>query len=284
MTDREPGSAARFFGLTLAASWVLWTPLMVWLWRAERLGRVAPGSPLEGIPTWVALLWFVGSWAPSLVALALARRAGGRAAVGRLLRRLVAIRAGTRWNAAAWLGPVLIGLIAVGALAAAGEGPTFSARRMALIPVALALAIPFGPLGEELGWRGCALPRLLARRGALASACIIGVVWTFWHLPLFWAPAGTSISGAPVTIPAVLRYLVDVTSVSILMTWLYLRTSGSLWIAVGFHAAWNAGAHRFFFEPFTDGYAADVDRMITAVLAASAAIVATSWMRRPSAG
>jgi uncharacterized protein len=44
-----------------------------------------------------------------------------------------------------------------------------------------------GPLGEESGWRGYALPRLQRRFSPLASALILGFLWANWHLPLMFA-------------------------------------------------------------------------------------------------
>lgn len=52
-----------------------------------------------------------------------------------------------------------------------------------------------GPLDEELGWRGYALPRLLARRNVFWSGLVVGVIWALWHLPLFWVPRSGSGSG-----------------------------------------------------------------------------------------
>jgi hypothetical protein len=88
-----------------------------------------------------------------------------------------------------------------------------------LILPGLLMALPFGPLGEELGWRGYLQPRLMERSSPVATSLVIGTVWTFWHTPLYWAPAGTSISGEPVTVLAVLYYLVQVTGLAFVFTW-----------------------------------------------------------------
>ena len=41
-----------------------------------------------------------------------------------------------------------------------------------------------GPLGEEPGWRGFALPKMLERQGALVASLLLGGLWAAWHLPL----------------------------------------------------------------------------------------------------
>jgi membrane protease YdiL (CAAX protease family) len=90
-----------------------------------------------------------------------------------------------------------------------------------------------GPLAEELGWRGFALPRLQAKYNALLSSLILGAIWTCWHLPLFFVTGATQMS-----IPFPI-YLVLVTTISVYITWLYNNTKGSLVITVLAHYAYN---------------------------------------------
>ncbi len=84
---------------------------------------------------------------------------------------------------------------------------------------------------------------------------------------------GTSVSGSAVTPGAVGRFVVEVAAVSVLMTWMFVNTAGSLWIAVGFHTAWNADAHRFFFAPLDDDGAAGVSRLGAAFMVVAAVVV-----------
>lgn len=83
-----------------------------------------------------------------------------------------------------------------------------------------------GPLGEELGWRGYALPRLLERTGALNAALVIGAVWSVWHLPAFLIPGamGASLDGFG-------WWALDTFALSLLMTWLFVRAGGNVLIA-----------------------------------------------------
>jgi CAAX protease family protein len=90
-----------------------------------------------------------------------------------------------------------------------------------------------GQTGEEVGWRGYALPRLAARFGFAGASVILGVIWACWHLPLFFALGGDTVGQS---FPL---YLVQVTAVSVAITWLYVRTNGSLLLTMLMHAAIN---------------------------------------------
>ena len=92
-----------------------------------------------------------------------------------------------------------------------------------------------GPIAEELGWRGFALPRLQARIGALAAGLVIGVAWGLWHLPFFLFGEGASVVGG---MPFV-WYVLLIVAWSVLMTWVYNNTRGSVLLAILFHAAIN---------------------------------------------
>jgi uncharacterized protein len=88
-------------------------------------------------------------------------------------------------------------------------------------------------LGEELSWRGFALPRLLSRHNALAASLILGVLWALWHLPLVWT------EGSAMYLQPVWLLLVDIPAKAVLYTWVFLRTRGSVLLAVLLHGATN---------------------------------------------
>ncbi len=89
-----------------------------------------------------------------------------------------------------------------------------------------------GPLNEEPGWRGFALPRLQNRYSPLVASIILGALWGLWHLPLHLM--GVYYGGA---LGAVIR--IQEIPRAILFTWLYNRTRGSLLVMILFHAAIN---------------------------------------------
>jgi len=98
-----------------------------------------------------------------------------------------------------------------------------------------------GPLGEEPGWRGFALPRLQQRFSPLSASLLIGVIWGVWHIPMhlngFYPSAG------PQNLPLELGVrLLTTTLVSFLYTWIYNQTSGNLLVCTLLHASFNTAS------------------------------------------
>jgi uncharacterized protein len=169
---------ATFFLLAFGLTWLVWVP------RA----MASQGLLATDLPIVVGQAW---SWGPAVAALLAASLTGGRAAVRDLGTRLVRWRVGWRWYAVVLAGPPAFSLAVAGVYAALGGSWATAVPRAfvgdlrVLVPFFLVLALTDG-LGEELGWRGYALPRLLARHGALAASLFLGLIWALWHLPLFW--------------------------------------------------------------------------------------------------
>jgi membrane protease YdiL (CAAX protease family) len=90
-----------------------------------------------------------------------------------------------------------------------------------------------GQSGEEIGWRGFALPRLASRVGYGAGSILLGVIWALWHLPLFF------VRDADTYGQSFFLYTLQVTAISVAMAWLYQRTNGSLLLTMLMHSAIN---------------------------------------------
>ena len=104
---------------------------------------------------------------------------------------------------------------------------------MLLLPLFLLILTFTDGLGEELAWRGFALPRLLTGHNALVASLILGAIWALWHLPLVWT------EGAPMYHLPIWLFLLDIPAKSVLFTWVFLHTRGSALLAVLLHAATN---------------------------------------------
>ena len=214
-----------FFSLTYAATWTCWA-------AAAAIFRGSTSTdPASG--TLASALLLLGTISPSLVALALTERAEGRAATQALLGRIFVWQVSARWYvfavaymAAIKLSAALIHRVVIGAW------PRFGDEVWYLMAAAIAVSTGV-QAGEEVGWRGYALPRLSARVGLAPASVILGVIWASWHLPLFFFPASDTLGQS---FPL---YLVQVTALSVAVAWLYWRTGGSLLLVMLLHAAVN---------------------------------------------
>jgi membrane protease YdiL (CAAX protease family) len=190
----------------------------------------AGASPTAGV---AATIYLAGVFAPALVALALTAHAAGRGGALALVRRMVQVPSGARWYlfALGYMAGIQLAVALVYRLVVGGW-PAFGETSWYL----LLLAIPFStPVqsGEELGWRGYALPRLTSRFGLGWASLGLGAIWALWHLPFFF------IAGVDKTGQSFPMYMLGVMAISVAMTWLYWRTGGSLLITMLMHAAGN---------------------------------------------
>ena len=103
------------------------------------------------------------------------------------------------------------------------------------------------PLGEELGWRGFLLPEFQNLFSPVKSSLIIGVIWASWHIPLFFAPIGTAVSGGEVTFGSVLFFYFFVVCLSFIYTWVVNNSHGSVLMSLLIHLFINAELLMLFF-------------------------------------
>jgi membrane protease YdiL (CAAX protease family) len=204
-----------FFVLTYAVTWSMW------------FGWAHLGSPAR----W--FLFYVGVFAPALVALGLTWKEDGEPGVRALLARIFRWQVKARWYlfAIGYIATIKL-IAAVAHRAIAGEWPRFGQEALLLMVAAIMIST-WVQAGEELGWRGYVLPRLSARFGLGSASVIVGILWAGWHLPLFINPGGDTYGQS---FPL---YLFQVTGISVAMAWLYWRTGGSLLLVMLCHAAVN---------------------------------------------
>ncbi len=230
-SDRQPSLCLPlmlFFILSLA-SWVVWAPQ-----AAAALGYDIPAAPLTSPLNALAV------WAPGLAAIITCVLIAGRAGPGSLFRPLRAWRVGVGWYAFVLLLPVAqwagaLGLDRLfGRTYQLGTSPVWAAlgpQAAAMLPILVVFALP-SALGEELGWRGFALPKLQTRYSALTASIILGLFWGLWHVPTWIAQKQTEAS-----FPAALLMVVSTVPVAVLFTWIYNNTGGSLLPVWLFHAS-----------------------------------------------
>jgi membrane protease YdiL (CAAX protease family) len=224
-----------FVILAYAISWAIW------------LGMALSDLSIETATG--AVLNVVAMAGPSIAALILALALGGgelRRLLGGFSISLVSVGSVAM---AVLLPLVMVGIaiaISVGVLG--GSAPAFTTAIVGTLVVEwLRILFLGGPLEEELGWRGFALPRLQARRSAFAASILLGLVWGAWHVPLYLIAgtgqaetiAGGGSGAAPVLIGA---FVVWTMGLAVLFTWLFNITHGSLIVAMLLHASVNLGS------------------------------------------
>lgn len=208
---------ARFFVLTFAITWGvggLW--LLFPKPLAALLGPFEYGSPA----------YLVAACAPSLVGLTLTLIEEGAEGLKAMARRLL-----PRTPLSLAIAILALPAVALALCLVMPRGwPVKPADVLVATPLLLLTTVQVvrntGPLGEEFGWRGYALPRMLERWPPLAAGTILGLVWTLWHVPAFL------FSGIVLTPVADLGwYALGTVALSLLMTWLHVHGRGSLLVA-----------------------------------------------------
>ena len=216
-----------FAVLAYLLSWSWWIPI------ALRGDVVRPG---EGWPTHLP-----GLAAPAVAAVVITALVDGRTGLRDLAARLTRWRVGRLW----WLlvlGTAGLALLGVAVAVVTGESvPSLeefaSYSGIGSIGLAGVVAVAFlaNGVGEEVGWRGFAVDRLLREHGLTRTALVVAAIWLGWHLPLFWmhesfrsfGPLGTA------------GWAVSLVAASVVLTWMYRDSGRSILLVAAWHTAFN---------------------------------------------
>jgi len=217
-----------FFALSLF-SWVIWIPQ-----AGLALGISESAIPLDSPLNTLTV------WGPGLAAILVTVLTVGRAGVRELFRPIGRWCVGVQWYVLVLFfagGKWLVARITDMLLSQSyklGSSPilsVFGPGQFMMLPFVVAFAFP-NALGEELGWRGFALPKLQTKYNALVSSIILGLFWGFWHIPTWIAQQLTDLS-----VLTLLAEVVSMVPVAILFTWIYNNTNGSLLLAWLLHTS-----------------------------------------------
>jgi uncharacterized protein len=255
--SRRGGPLARhplvfYFLLAYAGSWIGWSP---WYLSQDGTGLL----PYDG-GEYSLLLNTVGLLlGPTLAAFIVTGAAEGREGVRRLLRRIVLWRVEIKWYLF-----VLVGIPAIVLASAVVMPGALASFKASAVPKEVFLYVVAGPVllfaggpvFEEIGWRGFALPRLQRLHGPLVGTLILGLLWALWHLPLFLIPDWDTPHGTPLDVALFVALAV---SIAIVFTWVFNNTRGSVLLAILAHGSFNMGtaiAYDLFPIPaVTEGFA-----------------------------
>lgn len=184
----------------------------------------------------------LGNGGPAFAAMIVAWVLGRGKGLRELFAPLLRWRVGFVWYLVALFLQAVLFVVAAGiVLAVAGEPqPDLTKITPPFLPlIILFVQIPIN-VWEEIGWRGFALPRLQSRYSALLSSLIVGVLWNLWHLPLLLDPAN------PMSSFPLLSWFMGNLAMTVIYTWVYNHTQGSLLIVTLLHAAQNVAANVLF--------------------------------------
>jgi len=226
----------------LANPWIFFVTTFVWTWFFWGLA-IALGVSMESATGFIFL--FLGVIGPAVTGIAFTYLTRNREGRRDYWKRVIDIkRIGARW----WLvillfTPVLNGLAALLDVITGGGGTTWGEAALNLLsnPLSIIPSILFStliPFLEELGWRGYVLDRLQAKSSALISSLILGVIWSLWHLPLFFVP-GSYQAGLGVGTLAFWLFMIGIVPLNLPFTWIFNNTSRSTLAVILFHAMVN---------------------------------------------
>lgn len=177
--------------------------------------------------------WFIGQggilvFGPSIAGVVLTAILHGKEGLRDLTKRAIRGKTSIKWWAVALFLPFLIILVSIVVNVLIGQKLpkfTFFRQEWYMAPVFFLITIIGGPLGEEFGWRGFALPYLQSKRGPMLASGVIGIVWGLWHIPQFFLPGSFHYILGIGLLPL---YVLGEITLSIMMTWIYNKTKGSL--------------------------------------------------------
>jgi membrane protease YdiL (CAAX protease family) len=216
----------------------LFTFVFSWIFLAIEVLTVWGFLPIDSRIILVVNVFF--TFGPTFAAIIMTGIIEGRAGLLQLRTRLKQWRVGWQWYLFILVGIpalMLLALIIQPGILASFKG--FTSIVIAQYPLYFFVVwFGGGPLGEEIGWRGFALPRMQPRYGPLLGTLILGVPWAFWHLPQFLTPyqGGGPGTGLAAFVTDFSLFFVFVMALAIVMTWLFNHTKGSIFFAVTTHA------------------------------------------------
>jgi membrane protease YdiL (CAAX protease family) len=212
------GTLVAFFALSFALAWGIIALAMLFPNQIEAIfGQMSGSNPL----------FILAVYAPGIVGVSLVLWHYGFRGLLSFFRRL------TLWRMPlAWWAYLLVGIPAFVYLSAALNGTIkdpFPFSSLYAVLSAFVFSLLLGPLGEEFGWRGVALPLLQRRFAPLWAGLILGAIWGLWHLPSFF------LSGTPQSSWSLVPFLIGLVAVAVILTPMFNASGGSILIAILYH-------------------------------------------------
>lgn len=223
---RGESKVIKFFLMTFGLTWLFWIP--------DALGKrgILPNT------IWTNL-GFLGAFGPMIVALFLLYREEGKEGIKKMLNKVMDTSFDKKW----WLiifiiFPVLIFIAYIASIMGDSPIPASEAKGLYWFLPFIFFAVLFtgGPLTEELGWRGYALPRLQAKYSPFVSSVILGLIWSSWHFPQFIVPIEKT---GMFYVTPIWSFILTVTAANFIYTWVFNHTNGSILAVILLHTQMN---------------------------------------------
>ncbi|NTU56402.1 MAG: CPBP family intramembrane metalloprotease [Anaerolineales bacterium] len=226
----EARNLAFFFLLVFGLQAILWVSVSIFGLKA--LASLSDPA----LPLWL-LVALPAACGPTIVAFVMTAFTEGKPGVKALWRRFWNRNLSLKWLLVTLLGFEVLRLVTYLVVRTIDGQPypivDTSNPLWMTIPLFLSAFISSG-MGEEFGWRGYVLPRFQAKWNALTSSIILGLIWAAWHVPGFIMP-----NISPLYQQNFLEWVPGMLLGSVLYTWIFNNTKGSVLAAAIFHAAWN---------------------------------------------
>ncbi len=217
MGKQNSKSLILFFILAFLFPWLIWGTSI-----AQNKGILQFHLP-QSLAFWIGL---------TLATYIAVFATGGNKAFKDLLSRLIRWRVNFIWYFIALFTTLIISLLSIGVQLLIGGSHQFSPDfSISTLAPTLLFQIFFFWFTEETAWRGFALPRLQAKFNALTASLILGVLWGLWHIPLIFIPGSFQS-----TVPFI-GFILSAIATSIMITWVFNNTRGSVLLAGLFHAS-----------------------------------------------
>lgn len=217
-----------YFVITIVVTWTLWVPSIL-------------NSMEIKVPIILLIISMMASFTPSITGLVLHRKYLGPASFKKDMKKHLNLKFSKVWLIGI---PVffigIAGLTYVMTLILVEDFEPVNTVPWLMTPLLfIQILLIGGALGEEFGWRGFAYKRMYKVMPPLMATLILGIIWSLWHLPLFYME-GTVQSSMPIW-----QFLLQNTLLAFFYTWLYHRTRGNLWLMIYLHAVANTSAALF---------------------------------------
>jgi membrane protease YdiL (CAAX protease family) len=221
-----------YFLIAFSFSWLMFLP-----------GVLTYYGVLNISDSLVGVLGITGLLGPILSGFVMTAVTEGRAGIHRWLRRIVLWRVGLRWYLFALIGLPLAMVLAT-IIVRPGALESFQTLApLSVLPYLGAfvfMVLIGGPLFEEPGWSGFALPRLQRVHSPLVGGLILGSLWALWHLPGFLIPSQDLTDIPPRgTVLDFFVFALALIGLRLVMQWVFNNTKGSVLMAILIHASWN---------------------------------------------